>query len=282
MTSYNYRVLNVFAIEGNQFSGNPLCVFEDARGLDDATMQALALQFNLSETTFIFPSDKATASVRIFTPDFELPFAGHPTLGTAQVVREVCKTGNAVMLEMKAGIIPVNAVSDTWALQANAPSWRKVEATQTQLADMLGVNAGDIANEPLWVNTGTEQLVIPLHSVDAVNRCKPSSELLKRYGALNENRFMAYVWSHASDNTIHVRFFFAKGNAYAEDPATGSACANLGGWLIANGYTMPLNKKLLQGAAMKRPCELHLKVDEEARILVSGLVKELGRGTITL
>lgn len=282
MKTYAYRLLNVFAKDGDNFSGNPLCVFEDARGIDDATMQALALQFNLSETTFILPSDKATAHVRIFAPDYEMPFAGHPTLGTAHVVREVCKGGDAVKLEMKAGVIPVNANANTWTLQANAPTWRKVDATHAQLADMLGIKAGDIANEPLWVNTGSEQLIIPLHSVDAIQRCKPNYELLKRYGGLNESRFLAYVWSHAADNTIQVRFFFAKGNAYAEDPATGSACANLGGWFIASGYTMPLNKKLQQGAGMRRPCELHLKVDEEARILVSGLVKEIGRGTITL
>ena len=72
-------------------AGNPLCVFEDARGLDDATMQALALQFNLSETTFVLPSTAATARVRIFTPTFEMPFAGHPTLGTAHVVRALAR-----------------------------------------------------------------------------------------------------------------------------------------------------------------------------------------------
>ncbi|MES1196278.1 MAG: PhzF family phenazine biosynthesis protein, partial [Steroidobacter sp.] len=228
MTSYAYRLLNVFAIQGQKFSGNPLCVFEDARGLDDVTMQALALQFNLSETTFIVPSEKATAHVRIFTPDFEMPFAGHPTLGTAHVVREISKAGDSLSLEMKSGIIPVTAKGATWTLQANPPTWRNVDATPAQLADMLGIQAGDIANEPLWVNTGSEQLIIPLSNADAVRRCQPRIELLKRYGALNSERFLAYVWSHENDNTILVRFFFAKGNAYAEDPATGSACANLG------------------------------------------------------
>ena len=83
-------------------------VFEDGRGLDDATMQALALQFNLSETTFVLPSRRATARVRIFTPTFEMPFAGHPTLGTAHVVRAICATPAIdVTLEMRAGIIPV-------------------------------------------------------------------------------------------------------------------------------------------------------------------------------
>ncbi|TMG86079.1 MAG: PhzF family phenazine biosynthesis protein, partial [Betaproteobacteria bacterium] len=93
MTSYPFRIINVFAEE--RLAGNPLAVFEDGHGLDDATMQALALQFNLSETTFILPSTRATARVRIFTPTFEMPFAGHPTLGTAHVVRAL-KGGDAV------------------------------------------------------------------------------------------------------------------------------------------------------------------------------------------
>src|SRR5438876_8889775 len=104
MNHYAYRIVNVFAEA--PLEGNPLAVFEDGRGLDDATMQALALQFNLSETTFILPSTRATARVRIFAPTFEMPFAGHPTLGTAHVVRAL-KGGDAVTLEMRAGVIPV-------------------------------------------------------------------------------------------------------------------------------------------------------------------------------
>ncbi|MFP3740680.1 PhzF family phenazine biosynthesis protein, partial [Burkholderia sp. SIMBA_019] len=77
MASYAFRIVNVFA--ETTLGGNPLCVFEDARGLDDATMQALALQFNLSETTFVLPSERAAAAVRIFTPGYEMRFAGHPT-----------------------------------------------------------------------------------------------------------------------------------------------------------------------------------------------------------
>ena len=97
MSSYAFRIVNVFAEE--RLGGNPLAVFEDAGGLDEASMQALALQFNLSETTFILPSAKASARVRIFTPTFEMPFAGHPTLGTAHVVRAL-KGGDAQTLEM--------------------------------------------------------------------------------------------------------------------------------------------------------------------------------------
>ena len=95
-----YRLLNVFALAEDPFSGNPLCVFEDGRGLDTVTMQSLARQFNLSETTFITLSPRADAFVRIFTPEYEMPFAGHPTLGTAAVVHSLAsgagKSGAAV------------------------------------------------------------------------------------------------------------------------------------------------------------------------------------------
>src|SRR5437667_11446349 len=125
MAARAFRILNVFARAG-RLTGNPLCVFENGEGLDDAAMQALARQFNLSETTFILPSAKANARVRIFTPAYEMPFAGHPTLGTAHVVRALRGTGDAVKLEMNAGIIPVAAQGDHWTLVAKTPRTRAV------------------------------------------------------------------------------------------------------------------------------------------------------------
>ncbi|MGE0114619.1 MAG: PhzF family phenazine biosynthesis protein [Steroidobacteraceae bacterium] len=282
MASYYYRLLNVFAIDGQPLSGNPLCVFENASGLDDVMLQALALQFNLSETTFIFPSNVATARVRIFTPDFEMPFAGHPTLGTAQVVRDFYGAGDTLTLEMRAGIIPVTAKQTQWTLQANAPHSRKVSATRQQLAEMLGLVSEDMGELPLWVNTGSEQLIVPLKNVAAVQACQPKLELLKQHAALGETRFLVYVWSHKAEDDIEARFFFAKGSALAEDPATGSACANLGGWFIAAQAALPLTKRILQGAAIARPSLLNLQVDAQNRIFVSGLVLELGRGVIHL
>src|SRR5688572_10296842 len=97
--AYRYRIVNVFTVGHDRLSGNPLCVFEDARGLSDAQMQALARQMNLSETTFVLPSERATSAVRIFTPSFEMPFAGHPTLGTVHVVRSLAG-GDRVTLDM--------------------------------------------------------------------------------------------------------------------------------------------------------------------------------------
>ena len=284
MTTYAFHIVNVFA--ESKLEGNPLAVFEDGRGLDDATMQSLALQFNLSETTFILPSTKATAHVRIFTPTFELPFAGHPTLGTAHVVRTVKQAGDAVTLEMKAGIIPVRAKGDEWTLSANAPRTRPVAASRQELAAMLGLAAGDLGAEPLWVDTGTEQLVIPLASADAVRRTAPRVDLLARHGSIplpgGATRTMAYVWSADGAGRVLARFFFSKQGAIAEDPGTGSACANLGGWLIATHAQLPYSAVVDQGEAVGRPCRLGLAVNAAGAISVSGRVIELGRGTIDL
>ena len=283
MTDYAFRIVNVFAEE--RLAGNPLAVFEDGRGLDDATMQALALQFNLSETTFVLPSTRASAHVRIFTPTFEMPFAGHPTLGSAHVVRSLMGS-DEVTLEMRAGVIPVRAQGDVWTLEANAPRTRAVAASRDELAAMLGLAATDVGSAPLWVDTGSEQLVIPLTSVAAVRNCKPNAELMVRYGSValpgGGSRAMAYVWAEVAPNGILARFFFPKYGAIIEDLGTGSACANLGGWLVATGASRPRTLNIAQGEAVGRRCRLGLTVDAAGAIFVSGRVIELGRGTITL
>jgi PhzF family phenazine biosynthesis protein len=243
-------------------------------------MQALALQFNLSETTFVLPSGVATACVRIFTPAFEMPFAGHPTLGTAHVVRALHGGGDDVTLEMRAGVIPVHGDGERWTLTANAPRWREPSASRGELATMLGLAADDIGGDPLWVDTGSEQLVIPLASFDAVRRAAPTAEAMQRV-AHNGTRAMSYVFARDGKRVL-ARFFFPKHGSVVEDPGTGSACANLGGWLLATGAALPIDLAIDQGEAVGRPCRLGLAVDAERRIRVTGRVVELGRGTITL
>jgi PhzF family phenazine biosynthesis protein len=244
-------------------------------------MQALALQFNLSETTFVLPSERATARVRIFTPTFEMPFAGHPTLGTAHVVRALSSVGDDVTLDLEAGIIPVHADGDVWTLTANAPKHRAPAASREELAAMLGLDISDLAAAPpLWVDTGSEQLVIPLASFDAVRRAAPSAAALAAHGS-SGNRAMAYVFARDGDHVL-ARFFFRKHDAVIEDPGTGSACANLGGWLLATKAALPQRLTIDQGEAVGRPCRLGLAVTEERHIRVSGRVIELGRGVISL
>jgi PhzF family phenazine biosynthesis protein len=274
-----YRIVNVFAIAGQRLSGNPLCVFEDGRGLSDAQMQALARQLNLSETTFVLPATAtdATAQVRIFTPTLEMPFAGHPTLGTAHVVAD---GRDHVVLEMRAGLVPVTRHDHAWTLRAaRSPTTRPFAGTRADAAAMLALPVDAIAGDPLWVNTGTEQLVVPLRHADDVCAARPDPRLLTRHAmSPDRNEAMAYV--AAGDQ---VRFFFTAHGAIVEDPATGSACANLGGYLLATGAALPIERTLFQGEAIGRPSRLQLRVDAIDRgIYVTGEVIELGRGTFEL
>jgi trans-2,3-dihydro-3-hydroxyanthranilate isomerase len=281
-TSLSYRILNVFTAGDNPFSGNPLCVFEDARGVADDLMQDLARQLNLSETTFVTPGHGgATASVRIFTPFFEMPFAGHPTLGTAHVVRELYAAGDALVLRMPAGDIAVSAEGDTWTLQANPPRTREIAVSAANLARTVGLSASSLAAQPLWVNTGVEQLIVPLRSAEDVRTAQADPRLLREYGTGADGESLMYVWAPTGPETIESRFFFTQGNAGVEDPATGSACANLGGWFLANGER-GIHRRIDQGRAIQRPSILDLTVDDQGTILVTGTVREVGRGTFTI
>jgi len=281
MRELAFRIVNVFTQNRGPLTGNPLCVFESAAALDTATMQALARQFNLSETTFVLPSSRATAHVRIFTPSYEMPFAGHPTLGTAHVCRALGLGGNDLKLEMQAGIIPVRADGDRWTLQANAPTWRECEASRGTLAKMLGLAETDIGAEALWVKAGKEQLVIPLTSEAAVRKVAPRAEAVARI--VNEDgQGMAYVFTMTGTGRALARFFFPDANAILEDPATGSATANFGGWLLATGHALPVEIEISQGEAIKRPSTLYLRVDDAKRIFVSGEVVDLATGSVRL
>lgn len=279
---YPFRIINVFTVDADRLSGNPLCVFEDARGLSDAQMQGLARQMNLSETTFVLPSERATARVRIFTPGFEMPFAGHPTLGTAHVVRAL-RGIDAITFEMIAGLVEVNARGDTWTLRAaKSPATRPVAATRVELARMLGLPDDAVSNEPLWVNTGVEQLVIPIGSAEHVRAARPVPELIAKHGySESRDEAMAYLWARAGSDVL-VRFFFTQHGAVIEDPATGSACANLGGWMLATGKPVPLELTLRQGEFVGRPSRLGLRVDADRHIYVTGSAIELGRGEVEL
>jgi trans-2,3-dihydro-3-hydroxyanthranilate isomerase len=297
MTSLSYRLVNVFTRGAEVLSGNPLCVFENGTALDDVTMQALARQFNLSETTFILPSSRANARVRIFTPSYEMPFAGHPTLGTAHVCRALGLGGNELTLEMKAGVIPVTAEgAHRWTLQANSPRWREVAEPMETIAAMLGLEPLDIGERPLWVSTGREQLIVPLTSEEAVRRARPQPDALSQFVS-EDGGNMAYVFApretagsaHTSASSavfrrelLLARFFFPQGPAVLEDPATGSATANLGGWCIALGRELPCRFEIAQGEQAQRPSTLYLDVDGNRRVHVSGAVIELGRGTLAI
>ena len=281
MAEYRFCIVNVFTRERGALTGNPLCVFEDGSKFDAATMQALALQFNLSETTFILPSATAAARVRIFTPRYEMAFAGHPTLGSAHVCRALGLGTGSLQLEMAAGHIAVRADGDRWTLTAPTPTWREFGRSKADLAAALGLREREIGDHPLWVRAGTEQLVVPVASPEAVLRAAPRAEAFA--GLLGENGpAMAYLFASSGTDRLLSRFFFPQGPAILEDPATGSATANLGGWWLAMRRPLPAALKISQGELTGRPSTLYLQVDSERRIFVGGEVADLGSGTIHL
>jgi PhzF family phenazine biosynthesis protein len=285
MRELAFRLLNVFTLAGERLSGNPLAVFEDGSALSDEEMLALARQFNLSETSFILPAEskRATARVRIFTPSFEMPFAGHPTLGTAHVVRHCLGAGDRVTLEMKAGLVEVVAEGDAWTLRAAHGPETRPAASRADIAAMIGLAVESIAADPLWVDTGAEQLVIPLRAEEDVARACPNLELLSTHGrSTKRGSSMAYLWARGDTASVVARFFFIANGAVIEDPATGSACANLGGYLLATNAPLPVRLTVRQGDVVARPSLLRLHVDAAKAVFVGGDVVEIARGQLAL
>ena len=281
MATHPFRLVNVFTHQGGALTGNPLCVFENGADFDTELMQALARQFNLSETTFILPATGADARVRIFTPSYEMPFAGHPTLGTAHVCRALKLGGDSLRLEMQAGLIAVRARGDRWTLTAPVPTWREFDDSRLVLAQALGVRPQDIGERPLWIKAGKEQLVVPLVSLDAVRRVAPQAAAMRQIRS-EDGISMAYVFALSGAGTALARFFFPQGSAILEDPATGSATANFGGWCLAMELPLPVDLQISQGELIGRPSSLFLQVDGRRNIFVGGDVVELGRGTVDL
>ena len=290
MASHPFRIVNVFTQGQGPFTGNPLCVFESGDGLNIAQMQALARQFNLSETTFILPSTRANARIRIFTPTYEMAFAGHPTLGTAHVCRSLKLGGDSLVLDMQAGLIPVRASGDRWTLTALGATSRELDVSRDTLAAALGLQVHDIGERPLWVKAGKEQLVVPLTSTDAVRRAVPSAPGMAKVRS-EDGLSMAYVFCLSGEKSAGgtngrdqalARFFFPVGGAILEDPATGSATANFGAWCLAMKRTLPVQLQISQGEYVGRPSTLFLDVSREAQVFVGGDALEIGRGAITL
>lgn len=300
MRRLDFRIVNVFAAPGQRLSGNALAVFEDATGLTDPEMAALALQLNLAETTFLLPAANAAAKIRIFTPTTEMAFAGHPTLGSAYVARALGRGGDELVLEMKAGRVHVRAEGDRFELTAPvAPSRRDVAATPAEIDTMLELEPGSTLEGGAWVHTGVEQLIVPLASVADVRAARPNPNLLGRVGAGTRGEACMYVFAaeasaaeerrdaaRAEPPIIVARFFYLAFGAVVEDPATGSACANLGGWMQLAGRE-PGRWRVEQGDAVRRPSRLRLTVEGSSAattgaVRVGGDVVEVGRGRIEI
>ncbi len=288
MRSFRYRLVNVFVeSDAATFGGNPLCVFENAHGMTSAEMQALTAQFNLSESTFILPRENQHPQVRIFAPAFEMPFAGHPTIGTAFIANALglpgC-TGNAATLKLNVGDIPVEHANNVWTFTANPHTSRAIGLSQADTAEMLGLDVRDFSGVDAgrFVDCGTEQLIVPVSSVASLARVKPRVDLLVERAQTKQERFAVQVAARVAPDKFQVRFFFPKDGGLTEDPGTGSACANLGGYLLDAGEVTPSQFTVTQGEFINRLNVLQLSLTADKRIRVGGRVLALGGGEIHL
>lgn len=284
MQTYPFHLVNVFA--ESHFGGNPLAVFPKAEGLNDEQMQAIALQFNLSETVFIFaPTDaKAVANLRIFTPNYELPLAGHPTLGSAFVLKQLHDLPKTFVLNTVAK--PVEVATDDSRVEITIQGYKsaKSQRSKDDLAQASGLSVDDIADCGYFMNSGTQQLLIELTNRQALTQLQVDSQKLRTINTDNPFKTTdepsVYYWFEQGEE-IHSRMFFEQNRVMVEDSGTGSACANLGAYFILqNQY--PVTKYILQGDDMGRPNRLSLKVDAAQNIFVGGNVIEVGNGAFYL
>lgn len=282
MRNYEFYQLDVFTDKA--FCGNPLAVFPEAEGLSDKEMQNIAREMNLSETVFVLPSDKALKKLRIFTPIQELPLAGHPVVGTWNLLANLGVTPQKengiieIKQELKLGVLPVEI-----EFQNNKPfkivmTQGKFEAREIvsdekeieKLAAGLGLEISDLSvrkDLPIQVvSTGIKALAVPLASLDAVSRCRINpillSEVYLAHGAIG-----CYVFTFETveeNSRIHARFFAPDDNIM-EDAATGSAAGSLSGYLVYH-QAMDDNKFTIeQGDFMKRPSRIYAEVTGEKR-----------------
>jgi len=284
------RIVDVFAEA--PLAGNPLAVVLDAGDLDGDTMQRIALEMNYSETTFVTGPDAGRGfPVRIFTPAQELPFAGHPTLGTAWVLRRELGGADAVTLSLGVGSVPVRFEADpggdvAW-LEA-PPVALGASCAPEDLAPALGLSPDDLAGESpaQAADAGVRFTLVPLRSLDALRRARFDPRAFEPFAARGLPPFV-YLFCCAGrrppDDLSSRMFFDADG--LREDPATGSATACLGHYLLAHGICgpPPLALRIGQGDEMRRPSTLFLRAgrrDGVSRVEVGGRVVASVEGTL--
>ena len=274
-----YRFEQVDVFTDRRFAGNPLAVFTDARGLSGEQMQLIAKEMNLSETTFVVPSERPECLARyhIYTPGRELPFAGHPTLGTAYVLARAGRVPPGVSsfnLEAKAGVIPIRADGDaasarTYFFFTPAVVFGPKYENRERLAEALGVPAdGLLPDAPLeQIGCPVLHLTVGLKSPAAVDRAVLNGPLLERLLG-PEVTDGVYLFAPAgAPNRFYCRLLCLDNTGITEDPATGSAAGPLGAYLVRYGLASgsnPIEIEIEQGVKMGRPSLLHVHVHREA------------------
>lgn len=302
--SHTYEFIQLDVFTRTPLTGNPLAIFADARGLSDGQMQALAREMNLSETTFVLPREPQVEAeegkrVRIFTVEEELPFAGHPTLGTALYLHHTAASGaDEIVLDLNVGKIGVRFSSESnnrsnrvagdvfGEMRQRDPEFGPTLAPD-KVASVLRGDAGQIASE--WpsqvVSTGLPFAIVPIRDSKTLANLKPD---LVTAGALLEGtgaRFCYFICPEERQGRLEVRarMFFYGG----EDPATGSAAGCAVSWMVQHGLAKSDEKIVIhQGVEARRPSEIVVRATREGEkvtnVRVGGYAVEVLRGTVSL
>ncbi len=302
-----YRFLQVDVFTDRPFGGNPLAVFPEAEGLTGEEMQCLAREMNLSETTFVLPPEVAGAGfrVRIFTPVAELPFAGHPVVGTHWVLAHLGRIPlrepvTRVSFQLGVGVLPAelhvaDGCVERVVMTQDRPLFLTVVEDLADLAAGLGLPAGAISATG-WpvqvVSTGVPQMMVPVRSLDGVRALEASrlnvAALSRACRAAGTECVMVFTLeTEHPESTVHVRMF-APLLGVPEDPATGSANGALGAYLVHH-RVVPLTEPTTsfvseQGAELHRPSTLYIEVDhagdEVTAVRVGGQVVLVAEGVV--
>jgi trans-2,3-dihydro-3-hydroxyanthranilate isomerase len=304
-----YEFVQVDVFTQTPLAGNPLAIFMDGRGLSDGEMQALAREMNLSETTFILPRDPATESregkkVRIFTVEQELPFAGHPTLGTAlhlyaSELTSNSKKSDQITLDLKAGKIPVRFTANSESagrdrvdgqvfgeMRQREPEFGTALSREA-VAGVVGIAVDEIPSEwPIQlVSTGLTFTIVPFRNQQTLSDLKFSyaqaAEFLKNTGA----NFFYFLCPERHEGRLEARarMFFYGG----EDPATGSAAGCAASWMVQHEVAKSDEQVLIrQGIECRRPSEMYVRATRDGErvrnVRVGGYAVEILRGTVVL
>jgi trans-2,3-dihydro-3-hydroxyanthranilate isomerase len=277
MPNYTFYQLDVFT--DRAFSGNPLAVFPEAEGISDADMQRIANEMNLSETVFVLPSNEALRRLRIFTPMQELPLAGHPVVGTWNLLARLGVTPKGengtveIAQELNLGVLPVEIEfrgGEPFRVTMTQGKWQS-HGQVTDMTDIskfaagLGLELSDINLDkdlPIEVvSTGIKSIDVPICTLEALGRIRVNSSLLAdAYSAHGAVGVYAFTFETKEDNSFAHARFFAPADNIPEDAATGSAAGAFAGYLVDHGAAKSNAFVIEQGDFMKRPSRIHAEV----------------------
>lgn len=286
-----FDLLQVDAFSSRPLEGNPCAVLPDARGLDDALMQRIAREMNLSETSYVFPGERSDFRVRYFTPTSEIPMAGHPTVATVHALYElgiIAADRNSVTLEMPAGIIPVaidrSGSVTRFVMRQLAPKFLRTYP-RAHIARGLGIGEDRLLAgvEPQTVSTGTPQLMIALDDVATLAQLKPERSLF----AGDLDYFSVHVFAPQKSGAVALRSrHFADFGSIVEDPFTGSASGGMAAYCAQYRVVAAPSYAIAQGDHVGRPGIGYIRVIGEPGAIegieVGGEAVTVVRGTLML